>query len=58
MFAVLGMAIFASFVKFWPYDLSFSLRHYVLGIVDGEANVALLNSLKLACGTALARWRC
>ncbi len=53
MFAVLGMAIFASFVKFWPYDLSFSLRHYVLGIVDSEANVALLNSLKLALGTAI-----
>ena len=53
MFAVLGMAVFASFVKFWPYDLSMSLNHYVLGLVDGEVGVAFLNSLKLATGTAL-----
>lgn len=54
MCAVLGMAIFASFVKFWPYDLSFSLRHYVFGMVDGEVNVAFMNSLKLAFLTATA----
>jgi len=52
--AVFGMAIFASFVKFWPYDLSFSLRHYVYGIVDGGVDVAFLNSLALAAWTALA----
>ena len=52
MFAVLGMAIFASFVKFWPYDLSMSLRHYVFGLVDGEVGDAFVNSLKLAAGTA------
>jgi iron(III) transport system permease protein len=54
MFAVLGMAVFASFVKFWPYDLSFSLRHYAYGIVDGEVNVAFVNSLKLAFFTSTA----
>ncbi|MBL0123530.1 MAG: putative 2-aminoethylphosphonate ABC transporter permease subunit [Betaproteobacteria bacterium] len=53
MFSVLGMAIFASFVKFWPYDLSMSLRHYVFGLVDGEVGMAFLNSLKLASGTAV-----
>jgi iron(III) transport system permease protein len=53
MFAVLGMAIYASFVKFWPYDLSFSLRHYAFGLVDAEVDVAFFNSLKLALGTAL-----
>ena len=52
MFAVLGMAIFASFVKFWPYDLSMSLRHYAFGLVDGEVGDAFVNSLKLAAGTA------
>ena len=31
MLAVLGMAVFASFVKLWPYDLSLSLRHYTFG---------------------------
>jgi len=54
MLAVLGMAIFASFVKFWPYDLSFSLRHYVLGLVDSEAGAAFRNSLKLAFFTSVA----
>ena len=48
MLAVAGMAVFASFVKFWPYDLSFSLRHYVFGIVDGEVKAAMLNSIVLA----------
>ena len=52
MFAVLGMAIFASFVKFWPYDLSISLRHYVFGLVEGEVGDAFVNSLTLAAGTA------
>ena len=54
MLAVAGMALFASFVKFWPYDLSFSLRHYAFGIVDGEVNVAMKNSVVLALWTALA----
>lgn len=54
MLAVLGMAVFASFVKFWPYDLSFSLRHYALGLVDHEAGAAFLNSLRLAFFTSIA----
>jgi iron(III) transport system permease protein len=53
MLAVFGMALYASFVKFWPYDLSFSLRHYAFGLVDAEVNVAFVNSLKLALGTAV-----
>ena len=53
MFAVLGMAIFASFVKFWPYDLSFSTKHYEFGLFDGEVGDAFINSLKLAGGTAV-----
>ncbi|HEX7220773.1 MAG TPA: putative 2-aminoethylphosphonate ABC transporter permease subunit [Burkholderiales bacterium] len=53
MLAVLGMAIFASLVKFWPYDLSFSLKSYAYGLVDAEVSSAFVNSLKLAFGTAL-----
>ncbi len=52
MFAVLGMAVFASLVKFWPYDLSLSFKHYVFGLVDAEVGDAFINSLKLAAGTA------
>jgi iron(III) transport system permease protein len=53
MLAVLGMAVFASFVKFWPYDLSFSLRHYAFGLVDAEVDTAFFNSLRLALATAI-----
>jgi iron(III) transport system permease protein len=53
MAAVFGMALYASFVKFWPYDLSFSLRHYAFGLVDAEVDTAFFNSLKLAFGTAI-----
>jgi iron(III) transport system permease protein len=53
MLAVFGMALYASFVKFWPYDLSFSLRHYAFGLVDAEVDIAFFNSLKLALGTAI-----
>ena len=53
LLSVLGMAIFASFVKFWPYDLSMSTNHYVFGLLDGEVGGAFINSLKLAGGTAV-----
>ncbi|MCX7152628.1 MAG: putative 2-aminoethylphosphonate ABC transporter permease subunit [Proteobacteria bacterium] len=53
MLAVLGMAFFASFVKFWPYDMSLTLRHYTFGLVDAEVNVAFFNSLTLAFCCAL-----
>ena len=53
MLAMLGMAIFASFASFWPYNLTPSLRHYVLGLVDGEVGEGFINSLKMAGGTAL-----
>ena len=50
--AMLGMAIFASFATFWPYNLTPSLRHYMLGLVDAEVGDAFFNSLKMAAGTA------
>jgi iron(III) transport system permease protein len=52
MLAVLGMAIFTSFIKLWPYDLSFSLRHYVFGLVDGGVIDSYFNSVKLGFLTA------
>ncbi len=51
--AMLGMAIFASFATFWPYNLTPSLRHYTLGLLDAEVGVAFFNSLKMAGSTAL-----
>lgn len=53
MLAMIGMAVFASFASFWPYDLKPSLRHYTMGLVDAEVDTAFVASLKLAAGTAL-----
>ena len=52
MLAMLGMAIFASFASFWPYNLAPSLHHYKLGLIDGEVGEGFVNSLKMASGTA------
>jgi iron(III) transport system permease protein len=52
MLAMLGMAIFASFATYWPYNLTPSLKHYTMGLVDAEVGSAFGNSLKLAAGTA------
>lgn len=52
MLAVLGMAVYTSFIKLWPYDLSLSLRHYVFGLVDGGVIDSYFNSLKMALLTA------
>ncbi len=51
--AMLGMALFASFATFWPYNLKPSFRHYTMGLVDAEVGEAFVNSLLMAGGTAL-----
>ena len=51
--AMLGMAVFASFASFWPYNLSPSLRHYTMGLFDAEVGEAFVNSLAMAAGTAV-----
>ena len=53
MLLMLGMAVFASFAKFWPYDLSPSLRHYTMGLFDADVGEGFVNSLKMAAGTAV-----
>jgi len=53
LLAVLGMAVYTSFIKFWPYDKSMSLRHYTFGLVDGGVLDAYVNSLKLALAVAV-----
>jgi iron(III) transport system permease protein len=53
MLAMFGMAVYASLVKFWPYDLSFSLKSYTYGLIDAEVDSAFFNSLKLAFATAI-----
>lgn len=53
MVAVMGMAIYASFVKLWPYNFSLSLNHYRVGLVEGGVVASWFNSLKLALACAL-----
>jgi iron(III) transport system permease protein len=48
MLLVMGMAVFGSFVKFWPYNLSFTLAHYTYGFADAGVEHAYRNSLVLA----------
>jgi iron(III) transport system permease protein len=53
MLLVMGMAVFGSFVQFWPYDLSFTLRHYIYGLTEAGIDNAYVNSLSMAGWTAL-----
>ena len=42
LLAVLGMAVYTSFIKLWPYDKSISLRHYTFGLVDARRHRLVL----------------
>ncbi len=54
MLSVLGMAVYASFVKLWPYNFSLSLDHYRMGVVEAGILSSYVNSVTLAlwCSTA------
>lgn len=51
--SVLGTAFFAAFAKLWPYDLSFSLRHFDFDNMDGGGWASYVNSLRMAGLTAV-----
>lgn len=53
LLAVLAMAVTTSFIAFWPYNLTPTLRHYVYGVAEAGVGDAYLNSLRLAGWTAL-----
>lgn len=43
----------SAFVKVWPYDMSFTLKHFDFGAaLHGTGAISFVNSLKLALGTA------
>ncbi|MBT5194195.1 MAG: putative 2-aminoethylphosphonate ABC transporter permease subunit [Rhodospirillaceae bacterium] len=50
---ILGTACFASFAKFWPYNLSFSLVHYDFDLMDGGGWDSYFNTLELAAWVAV-----
>jgi iron(III) transport system permease protein len=53
MLAVIGMAVFGSFVKVWPYNLSLTLNHYTYGFEEAGVENAYRNSLTMAAWCAL-----
>ncbi len=53
MLVVIGMAVFGSFVKVWPYNLSFTLNHYTYGFEEAGVENAYRNSLTMAAWCAL-----
>ncbi len=55
---ILGVCQFAALLKFWPYDLSLSLKNYNFDLMDGGGWNAYRNSIRLAlltagCGTII-----
>ena len=53
LLAVLGMAVYASFIKLWPYDFSLSLQHYRMGLVEAGIFGAYVNSVTLGAWCAV-----
>ncbi|WP_169569688.1 putative 2-aminoethylphosphonate ABC transporter permease subunit [Sneathiella limimaris] len=50
---IIGMAGYASFVTFWPYNLELSLNNYNFDIMDGGGWDSFYNSLKMAAYSAI-----
>lgn len=53
LLSVIGMALWTSLIKLWPYDLSLTLAHYRFALIDGDLAPAYTNSLQLAGCTAV-----
>jgi iron(III) transport system permease protein len=50
---LLAVAAWGSFIKFWPYDLSMSLRNYAFTNFDAQGWSSYFNSLRMAAWTAV-----
>ena len=50
---LLGVCQYAALIKFWPYDLSLSLKNYAFDLMDGGGWASYRNSIRLALLTAL-----
>ncbi len=51
---LVAVAVWASFIQFWPYNLSLSTRSYDFDNMDGGGWLAWRNSVQLAALTAVA----
>jgi len=50
---VIGTAAYASFVQYWPYNLSMTLHNYRFDLFDGGGWEAYRNSIEMAAWTAV-----
>ncbi len=50
---ILAVCQYAAVIKFWPYDLSFSLNNYNFDVMDGGGWAAYGNSIRLGLYTAV-----
>ena len=50
---MIGVCQYAALIKFWPYNLSFSLDHYQFDLMDGGGWASYTNSIKMALYTAV-----
>ena len=55
---LLGICQYAALIKFWPYDLSLSLKNYQFDLMDGGGWESYYNSIKLGLLTAVTAVRC
>ncbi|WP_427307856.1 putative 2-aminoethylphosphonate ABC transporter permease subunit [Cupriavidus sp. H39] len=53
LLAVVGMAVYTSLIKLWPYDLTLGLQNYRMVLFESDMAGAYKNSLVLAGVTAL-----
>lgn len=50
---VVGMAVYASFITFWPYNMGLSLKNYNFDMMDGGGWASYFNSVQMSAWTAL-----
>ena len=50
---LLAVCQFAALIKFWPYDLSLSLKNYAFDLMDGGGWDSYYNSIQMALLTAV-----
>lgn len=50
---MIGVCQLAALVKFWPYDLTPSLKNYAFDLMDGGGWASYINSIKMALLTAV-----
>ncbi len=53
LLAMLGVAVWASFIRYWPYNLSLTLNHYQFENFDPAGWGPLWNSVKMASAVAV-----